>query len=245
MTGMNHSMIIAIANSKGGVGKTTIAAHAVAWLSLEGFSVALADCDTSGHSSRWIAEALPEISVFRFHTLAAISSEIPLLAKRYEVVVADGPAGFEDEFTTRGRALLEIADYALIPARPGFLEISSLQQNTAIVAKVREKRGGKPATGVVMTHANSRFKLVREMHDAANELGFKFIEQTISLCQSYAQAPGEGRFIWEMGKRAESAAREMDALFRTMFGPALKNKTSAVQRMLDTKQPVRRRIANG
>src|SRR4051794_31815807 len=38
-------MIIVIANSKGGVGKSTIAVHLAAWLHEQGHSVILADCD--------------------------------------------------------------------------------------------------------------------------------------------------------------------------------------------------------
>ncbi|MBL9081841.1 MAG: ParA family protein [Planctomycetales bacterium] len=45
-------MIITIANSKGGVGKSTLAVHLAAWLHEHGHSVTLADCDTQQSSSR-------------------------------------------------------------------------------------------------------------------------------------------------------------------------------------------------
>ena len=58
-------MIIAIANSKGGVGKSTLAVHLAAWLHEQGHQVTLADCDTQHSSSEWIREAVPEIKAVR------------------------------------------------------------------------------------------------------------------------------------------------------------------------------------
>src|SRR5947209_334740 len=52
-----EAMIIVVANSKGGVGKSTLAVHLAAWLSEQGHRVILADCDTQHSSSVWIGEA--------------------------------------------------------------------------------------------------------------------------------------------------------------------------------------------
>ena len=62
---MGRVMIIAIANSKGGVGKSTIAVHLAAWLSEQGYGVTLADCDTQQSSSEWAREAAPDIHAVR------------------------------------------------------------------------------------------------------------------------------------------------------------------------------------
>jgi chromosome partitioning protein len=51
-------MIITVANSKGGVGKSTLAVHLAAWLYEQGCKVTLADCDTQQSSSEWIREAV-------------------------------------------------------------------------------------------------------------------------------------------------------------------------------------------
>ena len=52
-------MIVVVANSKGGVGKPTVAAHLAAWLAARGARVVLADCDAQASSSEWLAEAAP------------------------------------------------------------------------------------------------------------------------------------------------------------------------------------------
>ena len=58
----DHMTIIAVANSKGGVGKSTTAVHLAAWLYEQGHTVTLADCDTQQSSSEWIREAMPGIA---------------------------------------------------------------------------------------------------------------------------------------------------------------------------------------
>jgi len=69
------SMIISLVNSKGGVGKSTLAGNLAGWLVSHGRSVILADCDTQQSSSEWIAEALPEITVVRLGNADAVLDE--------------------------------------------------------------------------------------------------------------------------------------------------------------------------
>ena len=63
-------MIIVVANSKGGVGKSTIAVHLAAWLHELGHRVTLADCDTQHSSSDWLHEAVPELKTVRLSSPA-------------------------------------------------------------------------------------------------------------------------------------------------------------------------------
>src|ERR1700680_3936290 len=58
---MVRRMIIVVANSKGGVGKSTLAVHLAAWLHEQGHTVTLADCDTQHSSSDWATEAVPDV----------------------------------------------------------------------------------------------------------------------------------------------------------------------------------------
>src|SRR5690606_32476102 len=47
-------MIIALVNSKGGVGKSTLAGNLAGWLHHQGNKVILADCDSQQSSSEWL-----------------------------------------------------------------------------------------------------------------------------------------------------------------------------------------------
>src|SRR5438105_14597756 len=88
---VSDPMIIVVANSKGGVGKSTLAVHLAAWLFEQGHSVILADCDMQHSSSDWSMEAMPDIRTVRLANPEEILDRLPQLALEADFVVADGP----------------------------------------------------------------------------------------------------------------------------------------------------------
>src|ERR1700677_1342865 len=84
-------MIIVMANSKGGVGKSTLAVHLATWLHERGRRVILADCDSQRSSSDWIKEAAPEVKTIRLEGPDDVLNKLPRLDREAEYVVADGP----------------------------------------------------------------------------------------------------------------------------------------------------------
>src|SRR5215472_2854385 len=102
-------MIIVVANSKGGVGKSTLAVHLAAWLHEQGHSVTLADCDTQHSSSEWIKEAVPDVKTVRLGDPEEIIDRLPELSQQSDFVAADGPGSN----TETSRALLLLGDLAL------------------------------------------------------------------------------------------------------------------------------------
>src|ERR1700735_5853288 len=81
-------MIIVVANSKGGFGKSTFSVHLAAWLHEQGHRVTLADCDTQQSSSEWIREAVPEVKAVRLDNPDVILNELPTLNGDTDFVVA-------------------------------------------------------------------------------------------------------------------------------------------------------------
>src|SRR5271170_6523223 len=102
-------MIIVVANSKGGVGKSTIAVHLAAWLHEQGHEVTLADCDAQHSSSEWLKEAVPEIKTVRLASSDEIMEEFPSIARDCDFLIADGPGSNIDT----SRTLLLCADLAI------------------------------------------------------------------------------------------------------------------------------------
>lgn len=125
-------MIIALTNSKGGVGKSTIAVHLTVWWRDCGGRVGLVDADAQGSSSCWLREAAPDIAVFRLQTPDEILDQLPKLAAEFEHLVIDGPAGLS-EVT---RAILLVADLALLPCGPSLLDLR------AATSLERDRDGG-------------------------------------------------------------------------------------------------------
>lgn len=202
-------MIISFVNSKGGTGKSTLAGNLAGWLAKHGRSVILVDCDAQQSSSEWMAEALPEIFVVRLANADDVFNELPLLAEEAEFVIADGP-GSQTEIS---RALLMWSDLAIIPCKASMFEARALDKNTGFVRQAQKIRNGLPEAIAVLSMVGRDYRLTRDMREAAESLNLKLADTPITLRQAYADAPGQARFVWDMGYSAKDAADEIHQLF--------------------------------
>ena len=210
-------MIIAVVNSKGGVGKSTIAGNLVAWLHEQGHAVVLADCDSQNSSSEWIAEAVPGVRVVRYATADAVLDGLPALTEEADYVVCDGPGSQ----TETSRALLMWADLAVVPCKASMFEARALAKNTAFVRQAQAIRKGAPQAVAVLSMVGKDFRLTRDMRQAAEALKLTLAATPITLRQAYADAPGQSSLVWRMGTREREAAREIGALFRELLPEAV------------------------
>lgn len=205
-------MMIAVVNGKGGVGKSTIAAHLAAWLHEQGYSVILADCDTQQSSSEWIREAAPEVQAVHFDNPETIYKQLPTLLNEADFVIGDGP-GSQTEAT---RALLLKADLAVFPCKASMLEVRALAECTAVLKVAHDIRKGLPPAVIVLSMVRQNHLLTRDMKAAAEALHLPVAHTAMILRQFYADAPGQKTFVWRM-PRAQKAGAEIDRLFRELL----------------------------
>lgn len=212
-------MIIVVANSKGGVGKSTLAVHLAAWLHRQGHRVTLADCDTQQSSSEWIREATPGVKAVRLDHPDIILNELPQLGQDADFVIADGPGSQ----TETSRALLLRGDLAIVPCKASMLEVRALAKATEVIRQAQDIRGGIPKAVIVLSMVGKHYRLTQDMKDAAAALSLPMTLTAMILRQIYADAPGQGKVVWDMGARAHDAAVEADQLFREILPQAVRH----------------------
>jgi chromosome partitioning protein len=203
------AMLIAMVNSKGGVGKSTLAVHFAVWLHECGYKTVLLDCDLQRSSSQWVAEAEEAVKVVVLHSEDEVIEQSPILQQESDIVIADGPAGLK-ELT---RALLLVADLALIPCGPSVLDLRAATEAIRIVKQAQQIRNGAPEAQLILNKVQPRYRLSRELHEASNGFEIPAAAHAVGLRQAYADAVGQGTVVWRMGVSAKQAADEMNALF--------------------------------
>lgn len=202
-------MIIAIVNSKGGVGKSTLAGHLAGWLAAHGKQVILADCDQQQSSSEWLREAAPHIQIVRLSNADEVLDELPGLRQEADYVIADGPGSQ----TETSRALLMWADLAIVPAKASMFEARALQKNTHFLRQAQDIRQGPPQAIAVLSMVRHSYRLTHDMKEAAASLNLRLANTAVTLRQAYADAPGQAKFVWDLSAGARDAADEIDRLF--------------------------------
>lgn len=206
-------MIIACVNSKGGVGKSTLAVHIAVCLFDQGKSVGLIDTDKQRSSSQWVREAEPGIAVATADNPEECLAQAIELRDQCDFLVADGPAGLDDI----SRTLLLIADVAAFPITPSILDLRSVAQATEILRFAQTLNGGRPAGRLVLNKMRLRENTSRDLIAAAPQLGVRVTATMIRDLQIFRDAAQQGTVVSRMGHRSADVAREMNTLCRELI----------------------------
>lgn len=205
-------MIVAFANSKGGVGKSTLAVHLAGWCQERGRKVAVVDADVQGSSSAWLREASASIHVLRLCSADDVLEGVPDLASTFEMVVLDGPAGLS-EVT---RALLLVADCAVLPCGPSLLDLRAVQEALRVLKQAQQIRCGPPRAMILPNKVQVQYRLSQELMETLGSLGTSRLP-ALRLRQACAEAAGQGTFVWRLGPRGEDATREFHTIFEELM----------------------------
>ena len=206
--------IIVCANSKGGVGKSTIAVHLAAMLHDRGYPTALLDTDKQRSSSQWIAEVEPSMAIRVADTPEECVLATRELAETHEFVIGDAPGGLED----LSRTLLILADLAIFPISPSILDVRSVAQATAVLRYAQGINGGRPDGRLVLNKMRTRDTISQELRDDAPKLGLKVAKSVIRDLQAYRDAAQQGTVVTRFGRKGAAAASDMEALFAELLG---------------------------
>jgi chromosome partitioning protein len=211
-------MFVAVVNSKGGVGKSTLAVHAAVWLHERGLRVSVIDADAQGSTAEWLARAAPRIRVVQQSESAEILDIVPRLQVGADVIVGDGPAGLG----AATAALIGAADRILMPIGASMMDVNASYGTARMIYRVRfqARRSGGPEAYTVFNRVQPRTRLAKAAGEAVTRYGFPVAPQVLQLRQAYADACGRGSVVWRLGAAARDAALEIEALFAQVLGVA-------------------------
>lgn len=142
--------VIAVANTKGGCGKTTVATHLAAHYARLGFKTALVDLDRYGASFDWCSrrpEGLPPIRARR-----ADLGELEL-PEGVPYVVLDLPAGPRRKGL---EAVIKVADALVVPVQPSAFDQDGTRHFLEMAAEFKPVRRGRRPVAIVANRVRPR-----------------------------------------------------------------------------------------
>lgn len=213
-------MIITVGNTKGGVGKTTLALNIAIARALAGRDVWLIDGDRQGTAQTAIsirAEAghQPGIACATYPDGPTLRAQVQQQAKKFDDIVID--AGGRD--STALRAALTLSDVLLVPFQPRSFDVWALEDIAELIDEVRSVRDGLRAYAVLncADPGESSTDNAEAAAAVANVAQFEYLATPIRRRKSFANAAGQGLSVLEIKPADKKACNELNALVSVLF----------------------------
>jgi len=199
--------VIAVANQKGGVGKTTLAMNMAAGLTRRG-SCIVVDADPQRSATMWI-ELSDSLRKFPAKVVPAedeIKKQIIQLQTEFDYIVIDCPPEIKSDSTM---SAIEISKVLLIPLLPSPLDLWASTRIEELIKRVQRVNPTISAF-VVLNQIEPRSAMSRGMDGALQEINIPVLRHRLSRRASYRTAALEGCSVYDLGFRGRVASEEID-----------------------------------
>jgi chromosome partitioning protein len=213
-------MIITVGNTKGGVGKTTLAVNLAIARALAGRDVWLIDGDRQGSAQTAIsiradAGHEPGIACATYADGPTLRAQVRQQAAKFDDIIID--AGGRDSSALR--AALVLSDVLLVPFQPRSYDVWALDDMAALVDEARGVRDGLRAVAILncADPGTASTDNVEAAVAVADIPQFEYLDTPIRRRKAFANAAGQGLSVLEHRPADKKAIEELKALVHVLF----------------------------
>ncbi len=204
------AFVVAVAQRKGGAGKSTVAATLATTFAMQGQRVALLDTDPQQTLARWQqerAKAGPRANPLEFEAPSGwrLPATVERMARAHDVVVLDTPPHAD----TDARIAIRAADLVLVPLQPSPADLWAMEGTLALIAEERRR------AVLVLNRVPSSGKLREEIARELVRRELPLLEPGFGNRTAFATAFARGLGVVESAPRgpaAEEARAVADAV---------------------------------
>jgi chromosome partitioning protein len=216
-------MKVLLAQTKGGVGKTTLAVNFAVERSRSGRDVLLVDADEQATAMDFTALRSETLGTAGYTAIPllydharrhdTLREQVPRMAPKYQDIIVD--AGGRD--TKSLRSAMTLVDVAVIPFQPRSFDIWTLSTVADLIEQAREANPKLRAVAIL----NFSDPAGADNQAAAEALrdapGIEFLDTPIGRRKAFANGAAEGRGVCELKRPDPKASAEMAALVAAIF----------------------------
>nr|WP_295744821.1 AAA family ATPase [uncultured Acidocella sp.] len=213
-------MILTIGNTKGGVGKTTLAVQIAIARALAGREVWLIDGDRQGTSvaaiaARAAAGKTPGIACAQYVDGPTLRAQVQQQRDKWDDIIID--AGGRD--STALRAALILSDVLLVPFAPRSYDVWALEDMASLIDEAASVRDGLKCYAVL--NQADPGEASTDNADAAAAVAevpqFTYLPSPIRRRKAFSNAGGAGLAVSELPSKDGKATAEISNLVSFVF----------------------------
>jgi len=211
-------MILTVGNTKGGVGKTTLALNIAIARALAGRDVWFIDGDRQGTgqialSIRAENADLPFIACAQYADGSTLRQQVINTGGKFQDIVID--AGGRDSSALR--SALSITDVLIIPFAPRSFDVWAFAEINALVKEISAVRGNFPVYAVLNNADSNGSDNAEAIESLGDYPEIKYLDVPIKRRKSIASSAGRGMSVLEYTPKDQKACEEIQNLVNMIF----------------------------